>query len=216
MSNKIISIIGMGKGISLGVAERFAAEGFTVCMFARNATALAEFQQQLQAKGYKAYSYLADVSEPANITAALQKQMQEQGAPTVLLYNAAALRVKNILEDSAEGLIQDFKVNVVGALSSVQAVVEQLKAQENPAILFTGGGFALQPMPAYGSLGIGKAGMRNLAMSIRDALKESGVYVGTVTVCGMVSPSNEKHNPTNIANIFYDLYQKRSEFEVIL
>jgi len=216
MAQKIISIIGMGKGIGLGVAEKFAAEGYTVCMFARKIDALSGFQKNLTEKGYTAYAYVADASKPESLKAALQKQIDEQGAPTVLLYNAAVLRPISILEDTAEGLTQDFQVNVAGALVAVQAVLDKLKTQTNPAVLLTGGGFALQPIPAWGSLGIGKAGMRNLAFSLSAALQPMGIYVGTVTVCGMVSPKSEKHNPTNIANIFFDMYQKRTEIETIL
>ncbi len=35
MANEILTIIGMGQGISLAVAKRFAKEGFSVAMISR-------------------------------------------------------------------------------------------------------------------------------------------------------------------------------------
>ncbi len=54
------------------------------------------------------------------------------------------------------------------------------------SILFTGGGFGLQPHPDYLSLSIGKAGIRALAQGIFEPFQEKGVHVATVTVAGLV------------------------------
>ncbi|MFN8277192.1 MAG: hypothetical protein U0T84_06900 [Chitinophagales bacterium] len=41
----------------------------------------------------------------------------------------------------------------------------------------TGGGFALYPMPEFASLSVGKAGVRNLANSLHQALAEKGILL---------------------------------------
>ena len=56
-------------------------------------------------------------------------------------------------------------VNIGGALVAAQAVAPKMSERGLGTILLTGGGFALQPLPDYLSLSIGKAGIRALAMS---------------------------------------------------
>jgi short-subunit dehydrogenase len=80
-------------------------------------------------------------------------------------------------------------------------------------ILFTGGGFAFEPLPALASLGVGKAGIRNLAFSLHAQLKDSGVHVATVTICGPVKEGTA-FDPERIAQAYWDLHQQpRGSFE---
>ena len=58
-------------------------------------------------------------------------------------------------------------------------------------LVLTGGGLALEPSPEYLSLSIGKAGIRTLALSLFESLKEKGIHVATVTVAALVSPGSK-------------------------
>ncbi|HMZ94761.1 MAG TPA: hypothetical protein PLD56_09590, partial [Chitinophagales bacterium] len=69
-------------------------------------------------------------------------------------------------------------------------------------------------MKEFGSLSIGKAGLRSLAESLHEALKPKNIFVGTVTVCGVVSENDEKYNPTKIADLFWQLQTERKQFEI--
>ena len=51
--NKLIAIVGMGPGVSLAIARRFAKEGFAVAGIARRADALAEQIETLKATGIR-------------------------------------------------------------------------------------------------------------------------------------------------------------------
>ena len=68
-------------------------------------------------------------------------------------------------------------------------------------------------MPAYTTLGIGKAGLRNLCFSLYQELKSKGIHAATVTIKGFVKPGT-KWDPDAIAEEFWKLYlQKPGEFE---
>ena len=88
-----------------------------------------------------------------------------------------------------------------------------MKANGKGTILLTGGGLALNPFAEVSSLAIGKAGIRSLAFSLSQELKESGIHVGTVTICGTVEP--ETHfDPDTIAQSYLALHkQPLTEFE---
>jgi short-subunit dehydrogenase len=104
-------------------------------------------------------------------------------------------------------LIKDFQVNVAGALVAVQQVLPAMKAKgRRGTILLTGGGLALCPAADAASLAIGKAGMRSLAFTLAQELKDSGIRVGTVTICGTVQPGTH-FDPDAIAQAYLALHK---------
>ena len=58
------------------------------------------------------------------------------------------------------------KVNVGAALESIKFLYNDLKSNGG-AVLLTGGGLANHPHHMYGSLSIGKADIRNLALRLQ-------------------------------------------------
>lgn len=214
MEEKVLAIVGMGKGISYAVAEKFAKEGFTVAMISRNEDSLRSFQAQLTQAGHQAAIFPADAGDEASLNAAFFKMRDTVGAADVLFYNAAALRKEVPSHLKAAELMSDFSVSVAGALIAAQAVLPAMRARKKGAILFTGGGLAIKPYKDYASLAIGKAGIRSLAFTLAQELKPEGIRVGTVTVCGFVSAEDPKYNPPAIAEEFWKLYSRPKQQEV--
>ena len=84
-------------------------------------------------------------------------------------------------------------------------------------IFLTGGGLALNPYYEYVSLGIGKAAMRSLSISLSQELKEYGIHVATITIDGMIEPGG-RFDPDRIAKEYWRLYNQKpgkQEIEVI-
>ncbi len=200
---KLLAIVGMGDGMGLAIARRFAREGFAIAMIARNATKLQAFKAALQAEGYEAYNFIADAGDEASLHSAFTIIQAQLGNPEVLVYNVATPKMEPILNETMDTLANDFKINVAGALVATKAVLPAMKAQGQGTILLTGGGFALYPSPYFGSLSLGKAGIRSLAKMLAEALKPNGVRVGTVTICGIVNPDEPKYSPEQIAENYW-------------
>lgn len=214
----LITIVGMGAGISQGVAEKFGKEGFAVAMIARNKEKLQTFKNELVTKGIAVEYFTADAGDAMSLQAAFAKIQEKMGATTVLLYNAAAARMKNILEETTDSIAADMKINVGGALEAVKIVLPSMQARGEGSLLFTGGGLSLNPSPLFGSLAIGKAGLRNFVGSIFALLKDSPIKVATITVAGLVSSESERHSPAAIADEFWKLHQTPKEelkFELV-
>lgn len=208
-----IVIVGMGAGVSAGVARRFGREGFTVAALARRADALAAQVQALQAAGVQARAYAANAADPDALRAAIDQAAAELGPPDVLVYNAAGVRYKPLAELTPQELAADLQTSIVGAWAAAQAVLPGMKARGQGTILFTGGGFAFEPMPAMAVVGIGKAGIRNLAFSLFADLKDQPVHAATVTICGMVKPGTP-FDPDRIADAYWALHaQPPGSFE---
>lgn len=213
---KVIVIIGVGNGISKSVAEKFGNENFSVCLISRRKDKLEKLTTELIEKGIDSHFFVADAGDSEMMKDAFDQIWEKFDFIDVLHYNAAKLKQVNILNETSDTLTRDFKLNVGGVMTVLKLVLPDMEKKNSGTILITGGGFALQPNPNYGSLSIGKAGLRNLAHSLYDALKEKNIYVGTVTVCGLVNEQSELHSPKNIATKFWQLYSEKKNWEIQL
>jgi short-subunit dehydrogenase len=211
MSSRIITIIGMGPGNAMGLARRFGSEGFTIAMIARSDQHLRGFQKQLSREKIESYYYLADVSSPDELKSSLSYIHESLGPTEVLIYNPAVARKADLLKLSEEELLNDLHINVVGAMTAVQATVAVMEDAGSGKIFLTGGGYALEPAPSYVSLGIGKAALRNLAFSLHAQLKPKHIHVATVTICGMIHAEDDKYKPAAIAEQYWALYQQQED-----
>ena len=209
MASGLLIIVGAGPGISLAAARRFGSEGLTVGLVARHEQTLRKYQDELAGAGVHALYRVADCARETELDAALQNMQAEAGAPEALLYNAANIKWKNLLDETAAGLTADFEVNVAGALTAVRAVLPALRAANKGTILFTGSMFAENPVPAFGSLSIGKAGLRNLAHGLAKSLHGTAIKVHYLAIQGRVTADDPLRNPAVIAERSWQLHVGR-------
>ncbi len=213
-NNKVLTIIGMGEGISMAIAQKFGAEGFTIAMISRSDTNLSMYQKSLRQQGIEAYYYLADVANSTELVKSLEYIHESLGPTNVLVYNVAAARKTALMSVAEQDLLMDFKVNTLGALVASRAVVKEMEKNGGGKILFTGGGLATHPNYEYGSLSMGKAALRNLTFSLHEQLKAANIHVATVTVNGFVQQHDERYNPEAVAEQFWTLYEQTPESAV--
>lgn len=203
-------IVGAGPGVSAAVGRRFGREGCTVVLMARRAEVLDEQVRALRAAGVDAHAQVADAADSANLAAAIGAASTRHGGPDVLVYNAAGVRPKPLAALTAAELMADLQVSVGGALAVTQAVVPGMRERGGGTLLYTGGGFAFEPMPVMASLGAGKAAIRNLAFSLHAELKPAGIHAATVTICGLVKPGTA-FDPDLIAERYWALHVQAPE-----
>jgi NAD(P)-dependent dehydrogenase (short-subunit alcohol dehydrogenase family) len=204
MSTKkpICAIVGAGPGLGAALARRFAAENFAILALSRAA------QRGAPASGMLVWP--ADAADPENLAGALEGGARILGGPiAVLIYNAYRAIMAEPGPSSLDPaqLIEDFKVNVAGALSAARTVLPGMRACGTGTILFTGGGLAIDPtgwLPAA-SLAIGKAGLRSLALTLHQELAPDGIHAGTVTIAGQIQPGTS-FDPDSIAAAFWSMH----------
>lgn len=211
--NKNIVIIGAGPNLSLGVAEKFAENNFSIGLISRNEEKLKAQVADFKAKGINAIYAVADACNTSQLADAVLKLASEMGRVDVLLYNAAAMKFKNITDEKAEDLTEDFRMSVANAFHCVKILHQHLK-ETRGAVLFTGGGLALHPNVQVGSLSITKAALRNLALQLHEVLQDDHIYVGTLTVNNSIQPESETHSPKILAEKFWEMYVNRAEAEI--
>ncbi|HEX4741253.1 MAG TPA: SDR family NAD(P)-dependent oxidoreductase [Caulobacteraceae bacterium] len=223
---KTIVIVGYGPGVSTAMAEKFGAEGFSVALVARSEAKLAAGVEALKAKGIAAGAFAADASDPASIRRAIAKARAALGPIGVIHWNAYSGRgLGDPLTIDPAILPSVFDVALVGLLSAVQEALTDLKAAGDGAVLVTNGAFGeLNPMIDSITLTLGEAGVAlgnaakaKLVGLLSARLKSEGVYVGEVTIAGLVkgtgpdSPGFPAIEGAAIADRFWRLYKARGE-----
>jgi len=223
---KTIAVVGYGPGVSASMAEKFGAEGFSVALVARSEAKLAAGAEALRAKGITAGAFRANASDPASIRGAISKARVALGPIGVLHWNAFSGRgLGDLLTVDPATLPRVFDVALVGLLSAVQEALPDLKAAGDGAVLVTNGAFGeLDPTIDAFAIALGETGMPlgNAAKAkmvglLSARLKGEGVYVGEVTIAGVVkgtgpdSPGMPTIDGAAIADAFWRLYKGRDE-----
>ncbi len=214
MSKPLIVIVGAGPGVSAGIARKFGSNDFKVILLARKRESLDLQIAALQNVNIEADGVTADASDSKSLIAAFDQIKSDYGVPDVLVYNAASNTVNNPSILNEQDLLNDFNVNVAGALTSSQQVIPEMIEREKGTILFTGGMLALNPVVSRTSAAISKAGLRNLTFTLADELSAHGITVGTVTIGGAVKPGTF-YDPDLIAEAFWDLHINHDKKEII-
>ena len=106
-------------------------------------------------------------------------------------------------------LLADVGVGVASLLTAVQAARPYLQA--GARITATGSLAAERPWAQAASLGVQKAGMRNLVAAIDATLAPDGIRAVTVTVAGILK-AGTPFDPVHVADAIYDAAMTDEEF----
>ena len=213
MDKKTIVVVGAGPGLGNHIAEEFSKNGFRVILMARNEEKLQEYVSQMKNGGIEADYQVVDCASNSSILAAFEVVKKKYGVIDVMAYNTAVLRDGLATAISPEELVARYQVDVAGAVCAAQQVLPGQIERGDGAILFTGGGLALNPVSQFTSISIHKAALRTLAIALHDEVKDKGVYVGIVNIKGNIG-SDDYYAPARIAEQFYHLYQEKNEVEI--
>jgi len=213
--SQVCLVVGAGPGIGSAVGMAFAKEGYGVALAARNAAKLQPQCDEIRrSTGRAARAYAADAGDESSLRALFQQVTAELGAPEVVIYNAASAHKGRPTAVSPQQWVEDFHINVVGALVCAQLAAPPMREQGHGTILFTGGGFAHEPSAPYASLSADKAALRNLTYSLAQELGGHGIHVATVTVYGFLQVGTH-FDPQRIAATYVRLHhQTRGKFEI--
>ena len=211
---KTIVVVGAGRGLGNGVAEKFGSNDFRVILMARSEEHLKEYAADFAAKGIEVYTQAADAADFDAFAQTFSKVVETYGTPDVLFYNVGVTIADEEVKMTTQTLVERYTVDVAGAYNCVRLVDTEEFAEKKGAILITGGGLALQPYAGYLPLSMDKAALRAMVHALAPVLKEKGIYIGTVQVTGTIG-SNDFYAPKTIAEEFWKLYDQRETHEIV-
>jgi len=177
-----IVITGASKGIGKAIAEKFAANGYSLFLCARTASELAETARNISLKfpnvnvEYKE----CDVSKKEELHTFADWIHTHTTAVDVLVNNAGSF-VPGQVHEEEDGTIEYLmKTNVYSAYYLTRYLLPQMMKRKSGHIFNICSIAALKAYKYGGSYSITKYAMAGLSVNLRDELREYGVKVTAV------------------------------------
>ncbi|KDP31901.1 hypothetical protein JCGZ_12362 [Jatropha curcas] len=187
----IAAIVGVGPKLGRSIARKFAHEGYTVAILARDLGKLSRFADEI-ARQEKAqvFAIRIDCSDSRSVREAFEGVLS-LGFVEVLVYNAyqqvswLPTSFSDIRIDSFE---KSLAVSSIGALLCAQQVLPGMVERGKGTILFTGCSASLNGIAGFSELCCGKFALRGLAQCLAREFQPLGVHIAHVIIDGVVGP----------------------------
>ncbi|MDN5715968.1 MAG: 3-oxoacyl-ACP reductase FabG [Janibacter sp.] len=176
---RVAVVTGAARGIGAGVARRLAADGMAVAVLDLDESACVPVVESITQEGGRALAVGADVSDPEQVEAAVQRIADELGAPTVLVNNAGIIRDNLIFKMSVEDWDSVMAVHLRGAFLMTKACQAYMTQERHGRIV------NLSSTSAQGNRGqvnysAAKAGMQGLTKTLAIELGKFGVTANAI------------------------------------
>jgi NAD(P)-dependent dehydrogenase (short-subunit alcohol dehydrogenase family) len=184
LEGKVALVTGAGQGLGAGISLALAKAGADVALVGRTRSKLEETAKGVAAAGGRYHIVHADVSERADVDAAVAEIADELG-PVWALINNAVSSSHNLVEDVTDAeLDESIRSGIYGSFYMMQACFPAMKTRGGRIVNF-GSGAGTMGMATRMSYNIAKEGVRALA---KTAATEWGRYGITVnTICPIAS-----------------------------
>jgi 3-oxoacyl-[acyl-carrier protein] reductase len=123
---RVAIVTGAARGIGEATARRLAADGLGVAVVDLDEAACATTVTEIHDAGGTALAIGADVSDPIQVGAAVERTVAELGAPTVLVNNAGVLRDNLLFKMSDDDWETVMAVHLRGAFLFSRAVQKHM------------------------------------------------------------------------------------------
>lgn len=120
-------VTGAGRGIGRAIALELGAAGHHVAVAARTESEIVEVAELINAGGGTAHPVVMDITDESSIRNAVAEVVGALGSPTVLVNNAGVHVVGRFESFESEDWFRLFNINVVGAVSTIRAVLPHLR-----------------------------------------------------------------------------------------
>lgn len=190
-SKGIAAIVGVGPNLGRSIARKFAHEGYTVAILARDLGRLSRFADEIaREEKSQVFAIRIDCSDSKSVREAFEGVLS-LGFVEVLVYNAyqpVSWQPTNFADIRIDSFEKSLAVSTVGAFHCAQQVLAGMVDRGKGTILFTGCSASLDGIAGYSELCCGKFALRALSKCLAREFQSSGVHVAHVIIDGVVGP----------------------------
>jgi NAD(P)-dependent dehydrogenase (short-subunit alcohol dehydrogenase family) len=181
LTGKTALVTGASRGIGREIALAYADAGADVAVLARSAEPLNELASEIRDRGRTAIALSCDVSEPTEITSAVDQALESLGKLDILVNNAGGpLFNAPFLEIRPDGWRRALELNLLSVVGFCQAVGAHMVERSTGSVINVDSIGAAHPAPLVSPYCAAKAAVVSLTQALAQEWGSAGVRVNAV------------------------------------
>ena len=213
MSQKVALVTGAAAGIGAACSKRLAQDGIAIGVLDLDEARCADTVEAIKAAGGKAIALGADISNRAQVKAALQKLRSALGPVTILVNNAGIADFIPFEQVTDESWDKMFAINVRGTFIVTQEVLPDMKAAHWGRVVNISSSSAQTGTAAQVHYSASKGAVITMTRSLAQALGEYGVTVNNIppgsVMQTIMSEANRHRFPISTETLISSLPARR-------
>ena len=204
LQGKTILMSGGSRGIGLAIALRAAADGASVAIMAKTATAQANLAgtvftaaDEITAAGGGALAIVGDVRNDEDVASAVAQTIERFGGIDIVVNNASAIDLSTTDDVSMKRYDLMMDINVRGTFLLSKCALPYLRKSENGHILTLSPPLNLDPMWAGKHLAytMAKYGMSMTTLGLAEELRDTGIGVNSLWPATLIDTAAIRNMP---------------------
>jgi 3-oxoacyl-[acyl-carrier protein] reductase len=181
LAGRVALVCGSTKGLGRAVAKTLAQEGARVAVNGRHADSVKHTAQQLSTESAQpVMSFVADVSDPEQAGALVERVHHEAGRLDVLFCNAGGPPAAPFAHQTAEAFQRAVELNLLSTVNLARAAVPFMRKLQWGRIICLASVAAKQPLPGLILSTTARAGVLGFAKALADEVAAEGITVNVV------------------------------------
>ena len=178
--SRVAVITGASSGIGEELARELSRQGWSVGLIARRNDRLAALAGEIRGSGGRAAVAVADVTDRAAVLAAFDGIGRELGPVELMIANAGIGKPDYLDPFTVEDIEQMVRVNLLGVLYSIAAVLPQMIQRRAGHIAAVSSCGAYKGLPGSAGYCASKAAVNTLLEGLRIQLRDYCISVTTI------------------------------------
>ncbi|MDE0582120.1 3-ketoacyl-ACP reductase [Planococcus sp. A6] len=195
LTEKTAIITGAGRGIGRATALALANEGVAVGLIARTEKEIEQLAKEIRSLRGRAAFAVADVSDPKQVEAAVQKLTDELGTIDILINNAGIGKYGKFMELETEDWQNMLNINLMGMVHMTKAVLPQMVEKQGGDIVNISSSSGLKGTKGSSAYSASKFAVLGMSEALMQEVRPDNIRVFALApsrvVTGMTDSGNE-------------------------
>ena len=177
---QVAIVTGASRGIGKSIAKKLASDGFLIALIARDETALATVQEEIEGDGGIATSHLCDLAQQGSFATVIEQIVDEQGRLDVLVNNAGMTRDGLMLRMTDEDFETVINVNLRAVFEGCRAAARPMMKGRFGRIINITSVTGLSGNAGQANYAAAKAGLVGLTKTIAKEFGSKGITANAI------------------------------------